>query len=154
MAKCLLNYLWWIAVWSASHAMKFWTSSVTWMNIFYVRIATISGSLLWVWNDSLHVLYTFNDSRPPWVPIYNGIILWLADGDLLYERETGNSHDHRPWLLKSNRRYSSCKLLGTCLRNIFQSICLIFTWDYSYIGKNLDGENLVNFSLVVSFTKF
>ena len=40
----------------------------------------------------MHVFYKFNDSRLPWVPI---IIRDnpLADGDLLCEWETENSHD-------------------------------------------------------------
>ena len=130
LANCLLNYLGKIKFGELlygvhPHAIKFW-SSVTCMKMFYLRIATISGSLLWVWNDSLHILYRFNDWRPPWVPIYNLIILWLVDGDLLCEQEMG---DHKPWLSRGDQRYSSCKLFGMCLRIIFQSICSIFTWD-------------------------
>ena len=82
-----------------------------------------------MWNDSLHVLYRFNDSRLPWVPIYSyTIILWHWDGDLLCEREIYTIH--RPWLSRGDRWYPSCNLLGTCLRNIFHSI---FTWLYKCV---------------------
>ena len=43
----------------------------------------------------------------------------VADGDLLCEQETGNSRDPQAIAIsRGNRRYSSCKLLGTWLRKI------------------------------------
>ena len=133
------------------HAIKFW-SSVTCMKMFYLRIATISGSLLWVWNDSLHILYRFNNWRPPWVPIYNLIILWLVDGDLLCEQEMG---DLQAMAIK---RWSKVlqlqavwhvpkKYLPIIMFDIHMRLC-------SYICENLDGEILANFCSVINFVKF
>ena len=80
MANCLLNYLWQIAVWSAPHAIKFW-SGVTCMYIFYIRIATISSS------ECEMTAYTFGiDSMIQGHHEYQSI--WdnpVADGDLLCE---------------------------------------------------------------------
>ena len=47
--------------------------------------------------------------------------LWVnplacADGELLCERETGNSHNPQAMAIKrGDRWYPSCKLLGTCI---------------------------------------
>ena len=53
----------------------------------------------------------------------------LADGDLLCEWEMGNSHAPQAMANKRWLMVPQLQLLGTCLRNTFQSICLIFTWD-------------------------
>ena len=51
----------------------------------------------------------------------------LADWDLPCEWKTGYSHDPQcHGFQEGDHWYPSCKLLGTCLRNIFQSISSIF----------------------------
>ena len=64
------------------------SSGVVWsVYIFYIYITMMSSSL--VWNDSLHILYRFNDSRLPWVPIYSyGIILWQMETYFVNEKLT------------------------------------------------------------------
>ena len=71
-------------------------------------------------NDSLHVLYGFNGSRLPWLPKDNP----LADGDLLYERETGNSHNLQAVAIKKTID-GTLQVIGWVPRKML-SICSIF----------------------------
>ena len=92
----------------------------------YILQATISGSLIVSVKWQLpHFVYRFNGSRLLWVPIYMGysfgrcrLTLWAKNGK--FTLSTGHGCQEGDWW------YPSCKLLGMCLRNIFQSIFLIF----------------------------
>ena len=69
-----------------------------------------------------------------------GIILWQMETCFVNEKQEIHTI-HRPWLSRGDQWYPSCKLLGMFLRIIFQSICLIFTWDSIDVGRSSISPN-------------
>ena len=104
--------------------------------IFYVRITTISGSLI-VIRECKMTAYTFcigsmirgMFKATMSTNLYE--ILWQMETYFVSEKWEIHAI-HKLWLSRGNQWYPRCMLFGTCL----------------------DGENLMNFWSLVNFAKF